>query len=173
MDGATFDNLAVTAHHEAGHAVATVMRGGAELVSVTIESAEDYLGRTTQRIKPTDSAFVTYAGPWAEARYLWQTEPTGEFDFEDYVGGALLSNPDDAKQYQQAIAAERAMLESAINNTGIALAELLDVAGREQLWGRELEDRWPEIQQVARMLLDGEGVDHETVDRLLWGEETE
>ena len=71
----TTDERYITACHEAGHAVAALMRGGGEITSITIEPTADYLGYTWTRIKPFDRAFIIYAGPWAEARAQW-TEPT-------------------------------------------------------------------------------------------------
>jgi hypothetical protein len=76
-----FDNCAVEvgpraiiAHHEAGHAVAAVMRGGGELMSITIEPTDDHLGYTETRVRDTP----TTAGPGtprAGAPYLVAQEP--------------------------------------------------------------------------------------------------
>ena len=77
----------LTAHHEPGHAVAALMRGGGELVSVTIEPTAEYAGHTGLRSKPFDIAFVTYAGPWAEARAQWPAEVS--LDAEDGDGCVL------------------------------------------------------------------------------------
>ena len=57
------------------------MRGGGELVSVTIEPTAEYAAHTGLRSKPFDIAFVTYAGPWAEARAQWPAEVS--LDAED------------------------------------------------------------------------------------------
>jgi hypothetical protein len=48
--------------------MAALMRGAGEVRSITIEATADYLGHTGIRSKPADSAFITWAGPWAEAR---------------------------------------------------------------------------------------------------------
>lgn len=105
----------LTAHHEAGHAVAALMRGDGELRSITIEPTAAYLGHTGYRGKPCDAAFVTYAGPWAEARAQWPL-PTleGEDDdglaFEDYVSGAFPLNADgDGEDFRRAKEADSAL----------------------------------------------------------------
>ncbi len=65
------------AHHEAGHAVAAVARGG-ELLSITLGKVDwdgdpelDEPGGCRHISDPRNAPFVTFAGPWAEAR--WQT----------------------------------------------------------------------------------------------------
>jgi excisionase family DNA binding protein len=164
----------LVAHHEAGHAVAAVMRGGGELVSITIEPTDEYAGHTQTRLKPwsDDAAFVTYAGPWAEARFQWPL-PTlhGDDDdgctFEDYIIAAFLNNIDgDGKQYRDDLDRER-------QGYGKHYDRLVNVARREQFWStRELEGVWPVMQSVAALLLAGDTVDHDVVDGLLdlhWG----
>jgi hypothetical protein len=49
------DQRCLTAHHEVGHAVAAVMRGGGVLTSITIEPTSEHLGKTWSRIKPYDA----------------------------------------------------------------------------------------------------------------------
>jgi hypothetical protein len=149
------DQRSVTAHHEAGHAVAAVMRGAGELRSVTIERTDEYLGHTGFRGKPCDSAFVTYAGPWAEARAQWP-HPTldGEDDdgciFGDYVTGAFLLNADgDGADYRRHCADDGALLGGHAHLLG----------SREDVWSYELERQWPVIQQIAMRLLAGEAID--------------
>jgi hypothetical protein len=162
------DERLVTACHEAGHAVAALMRGSGELRSITIEPTPDHLGYTGFRGKPCDMAFVTYAGPWSEARAQWPM-PTidgrddDELTFDDYLSGAWLRNASgDGVDYRRAQNADNALF-------GAQFADLSRV--REEAWHSELESRWPVIRELAEMLLSGP-VDAETaanlVDRQQW-----
>jgi len=120
--------------------------GGGQLHYVDINPTDDYAGYTHYASKPCDSAFITYAGPWAEARARWPlTQLDGEDDdgclFDDYVVGAFLANIDgDAEQYKTLLAGEPAQLTQFHGR-------------REEGWNRELEREWPVIQDVARLLL--------------------
>jgi hypothetical protein len=146
------DERLLTAHHEAGHAVAALMRGGGELRSITIEPTAAYQGHTGYRGKPCDSAFVTYAGPWAEARAQWALATLEDEDddgctFEDYVTAAFLRNADgDGEQYRRAQEADAALYGPEFGHLAY---------GREEHWSRELEESWPAVQQLAAMLMDG------------------
>src|SRR5271155_3311720 len=163
------DQRAITAHHEAGHAVAAVMRG--ELISTTIEPTDDYLGYTEFCVKAwgSDETFVTFAGPWAEARAQW---PGGDEDDEgctadDYIAGAFLANLDgDLDDYRGHLDRERALY-------GVWFDWIVGKGVKREVgWSRELEGVWPAIKAVAGLLLDGEHVDHATVEGLLdrnWG----
>jgi hypothetical protein len=62
--------------------------------------------------------------------------------------------------YRQALAAEAEMF-------GENYHAQFGGAKREAWWSRELEGYWPVIEAVARLLIDGEVVDHDTVDGLL------
>ncbi len=158
----TTDERYITACHEAGHAVAALMRGGGEITSITIEPTADYLGYTWTRIKPFDRAFIIYAGPWAEARAQW-TDPT--FDgcdgdgclFEDLVTAAFLRNYDgDATEYKQALdydPAEIARRAGVFDE--LARRSGQEIPDREEMWSRQLECAWPVIQQLAVRLLAG------------------
>jgi hypothetical protein len=90
------DERYLTAHHEAGHAVAALLRG-AELTSITIDPTPERAGYTGFRGKRWDSQFFTYAGPWAEARSQWTEDSLDGVDddgclFGDYVVYAFLVN---------------------------------------------------------------------------------
>jgi hypothetical protein len=128
--------LEVTAHHEAGHAVAAMMRGGGEFVSVTIEPTADHLGFTRYRGHAWDRAFVIYAGPWAEARVQWPVSDINSEDddgaiFDDYVIAALWRNADgDLRDYEALCGADDD-------------AQLR--ATREQVWSRETRRPRPRL----------------------------
>jgi ATP-dependent Zn protease len=50
------DDRYLTACHEAGHAVAALMRGGGEVTSISIEPTADHLGITHTRRKTFDNS---------------------------------------------------------------------------------------------------------------------
>ncbi|MFN3004594.1 hypothetical protein [Mycolicibacterium wolinskyi] len=135
------DERAITTHHEAGHAVAASMRGGSEPVSVTIEPTDGHLGYTRWCGKPCDNAFITFAGPWAEARAQWPLpildgEDTDGATFADYIAAAWLRNRDgDAADYQRATQVDRELL-----------GDHYDEVARESIWQLQLERQWSAIQ---------------------------
>ncbi|MEB3023924.1 M50 family metallopeptidase [[Mycobacterium] crassicus] len=157
------DQRTLTAHHEAGHAVAAVMRGGTQLHYVNVIQDGDTLGFTHYSGRRCDEAFIAYAGPWAEARAQWPISDLNDEDddgctFPDYVTGAFLTNIDgDAEAYQSALKAEL---------LGPPDPELL--TAREGIWGRELQRAWPVVQQVAQLLAaDGADMYH-SADHRAW-----
>lgn len=85
---------AAAAVHEAGHAVAGVLLGGQiEAVTVPLDPGDGPLGWTqyAHPLTPDTDAAVTYAGPWAEAR--WRD---GDFPARSAVRAALAANCSDA-----------------------------------------------------------------------------
>jgi hypothetical protein len=157
--------LYINACHEAGHAIAALMRGG-EIDSVSIEPTDETLGLTRITVNEMYGSFVIYAGVWAEARSQWPL-PTldGVNDgklFEDYVERAWMTNlhgqggVGDGELYIWALAEEE--------DNGL----LFDREGREIIWGREdLESHWPAIQAVAEMLVRDRTVTGEAVKQVL------
>lgn len=162
-----------TAHHEAGHAVAALVRGGV-LISITIHPTPEhpeYAGKTNFTVdEPSYFHFAVYAGPWAEARSQWPQDSLNSLDdedddgrpFRDYVRHAfdVIDRDGDSVKYFE--------LEEGILPHGTTfkpLAPLIAeferrpifevVADREQEWSRRLEEHWPTIRTVAGMLLDG------------------
>jgi hypothetical protein len=159
------DERWLTACHEAGHAVACLMRGGGTFVSITIEPTAQYLGCTQTRIMQWDDQFTSYAGPWAEARAKWPADlPISDSDsddcyFQEYVLTALMANPLDFQGYRGPI--RRAAADHYSD------AELSDLdAARDQTWDMELERMWPTMLSVAKLLIDGEQVTAELVRAL-------
>ena len=163
----------LTACHEAGHAVACLMRGGGTFTSVTIERTDEYLGCTFTRLKQWDSQFVSYAGPWAEARAKWPEDLSVDdlddegLDLNDYIVIALVANPPDLQGYrepttQAAIATPKAVERDCGDET----IRQMDAA-RDEVWDRQLEDMWPVMLSVAQMLMDGQAVNDEIVRSLI------
>ena len=150
------------AHHEAGHAVAAVSRGGSRLTAVTLDPDRHGEGLTRSRHKPVDDAFITYAGPWAEARHAWHQDlQTGaadqDFDFGDYLFAVIIDQPDDAAVI---LAAER---EEEKFRALLHPEDRERVTPQRVVWGQELEQKWPVIQAVAARLLEGRTVTHDAV----------
>jgi hypothetical protein len=146
------------AHHEAGHAVAVIARGGT-LLGVWLASTDDP-SADTQGITRHDTAweaqpFVTFAGPCAEA--MWTVEHDDDFDdFYEALDYAWLNNGDgDTNMYE-----DRVSLFS-------AAAEMLGFATIRRAWEvdwvAELEPLLPAMREVAALLIDGQSVTHEQV----------
>lgn len=138
------DNEVVTAHHEAGHAIATLMRGGGRVRSVSIEPSAKHLGITRISIKPWDDAFVTFAGVWAEAHYLWLKDERSYTEdgiqFGDVLTTVFISQKDDCNDYYRALKDDPASM-------------LLDPEVCEPCWGTELQQVWIAIERLAKRLL--------------------
>lgn len=157
----TTDPRQLAAVHEAGHAVAAVMRGGSTLTSVTLDADRHGEGITWTRHKGWDAAFFTWAGPWAEARYVWGDLPLDAEDddgctFADHVLGVFLEQPGDRAEYLAACQAEDAVM------AGADVAELR-ATSENVVWPRELERAWPAVLHVADLLLQGHEVTHQVV----------
>ncbi len=150
------------AHHEAGHAVAAVYRGGTleEIVLGTadwtrVDDGADTPGWTKHITLPNHRPFVTFAGPWAEA--MWMLENgNDDADFNDTFSVAWDDNTDgDTTKYEGIVD----QLEQDSRNLG------LGPVGRdwEADWMNELEILWPVIREVADALLRGEVISHDMV----------
>ncbi len=161
----------VTAFHEAGHTVAALMRGGSSLLSVSLSDTTHGEGITWHRSKPSDRAFIAYAGPWAEVRHAWGDLALDGLDddgctFDDALAACLAfgGGADDATIIVAGLSVEGVAAEIGINaeDPGIP-AWLRDwihetLSAREAIWRRELEQEWPVIEVVAARLLAGDEV---------------
>lgn len=125
---------AATAHHEAAHAIAAVLHS-ARVDSVEVYAAPrgDDHGRVTFAHGPDDRRATTYAGPWAEARYLHGPRP--------------------------AVAAIRAALSGTCD--GEELAELGGGLTREV--EPTLEVVWPAVRSLAAALFRDGRAGHDAV----------
>jgi hypothetical protein len=151
-----------TAYHEAGHAVAAVMRGG-KCCHITIEPEGDYDGRTNVVVAQHNLAFVTYAGIWAEARAEWGKVLDGEDDncltFDDHVAIAFERNAEgDLREYRRLMIA----LAAAYGDLNALLTY-----ESEKAWGRQLEAKWLVIQKISELLIAEADVSTEVVLGLL------
>jgi hypothetical protein len=156
------------AHHEAGHTVAAVARGGT-LRDVYLGSVADWSnpdsaetpGGTVHRTAWKDQPFVTFAGPWAEA--MWMVENDPEVEMYEALEYVWVENGD----------GDTAKYESRVDELNTAASEFGfgNNVGRcwEVDWSDELSELWPVIQQVAALLIDGQTVTHDTVQAAIEG----
>lgn len=178
------ESFRLAAYHEAGHAVAAMMRGGGDLRATPIVR-RDGSGLTLTRVKDGtgDGHFMSYAGPWAEARLL--TEECERAGHHECDGGAVecfsdwlvcvfiqQSHSDPGSEY----AADWQALQRPHPNPAMAAflaSEHGDGRGlwwegdTEQVWRMELGRAWPAIAQVAELLIAGEEVTGATIEALL------
>lgn len=165
MTGETPSQRELTAYHEAGHAVAAVMRGG-RVISISIEPVPGcHDGETWTTQQQWDNSFVYFAGPWAEARRLWPAGTLNNLDedgltFNTYILGRFLRNPDDTQNYAHWCELDRLMLP-------VQARDYYNVSSRENTYGIELEEEWPAISEVARLRLAGVEVTTEMIQELL------
>ncbi|MFD6677656.1 M50 family metallopeptidase [Rhodococcus zopfii] len=70
--------FAAIAIHEAGHAVVAALHGGQNVQVVMTEDDPERGGRTDYlgTLTASASAAVTYAGPWAQARWMYGRGPS-------------------------------------------------------------------------------------------------
>ena len=149
------------AHHEAGHAVAAVARGG-YLVEIflgevdwTTDGGDDVPGHTRHQTKPVNAPFVTYAGPWATAKWTVENDPDVD-DFDNALEYAWDDAADgDALKYGGAVD----QLNEFAQQLGLGWVG----AAWEADWHWELEELWPVICEIAALLLRGETVTHDDV----------
>ena len=168
------DARTLAAYHEAGHAVAALMRGGSSLLSVTLSDTHG-AGITWHRSHVWDQAFIAYAGPWAESRYQWGDRPQDDLDddgftFDDVLGGCLLSGgADDANVIDQGLSVDSIAAEMGVQADAPGIADQLQqiATARESVWQIELQQAWPAIYGVAARLIAGATVTSDEVDAYL------
>lgn len=186
--------IMVTAHHEAGHAVAAVLRGGT-LVSITV-SDDGETGFTRHRSGVFDAGFIAYAGQWAEATYGARAGvlPHGMKTAVEYLEEKLRHARDELEWGDASELGDDHDLDVVIPELDQA-REFLNLSAenipddapplmRESIlreaseggdlallrtWGEELTEAWPVIQQVAALLVEGRTVTHADVRRLSQG----
>ncbi len=151
-----------SAHHEAGHAVAAVSRGG-RLTDVYLRTADlsthddsaDTPGGTVHLSHRQDAPFVTFAGPWAQAMWTVENDPDVD-DVDEALDYAWDDNADgDTAKYQARVE----ILETVAAQLGFGR-----VGPRWEIdWDEELTELWPAICDIAALLIDGKPVSHDTV----------
>lgn len=120
-----------TAFHEAGHAVAAVALGG----RIDFATIDEHPRTEFDTLPAGTDAAITYAGPWAEARWLARRHPSPA-----EIRRVLTANASD----------DRALCAAGGFHTGAVVVPLL-------------ERCWPAVNAVtARLYFDGR-IDHATV----------
>ena len=179
------DKHNMSAHHEAGHAVASVARGGEltkiwfvpwrDRLKVDPNTTKHALTRSCDQLQ--NRPFVVFAGPWSQAR--WYVE-NGAFDsFRDEMGYAWEDNGGegdiggdsyngDAVSYEGLVRQLSGMAswpELGYDDAPMGYTE----PGRywEARWNDELDELWPAIREVAALLLDGTECSHEAIVRMI------
>lgn len=159
------ERLQKTAHHEAGHAVAVVLRGGEllELFFVDPDFADETVTRngiTRHRTLYEHQPFVTFAGPWAEATWMIEHDPEVD-DFDealDFAWDWWSAEDDldsDAARYMR-------RFDDLAESTGYSV----ESRQWEIAWEGELEGVWSVICEVATLMLSGR-VTHAMVEEAL------
>lgn len=178
------------AAHEAGHAVAVIMRGH-RVTKVWAYPQARFSGRVEHDRLGRDGAFVAFAGLWAEARYAWEWDRIYEHDaatFNDYLTQQLTpettGSSSDLREVFSITDRWRSKGQGAVMhalNTGklsesdlkqlmadnaqkLTEVEVLEAKKRTE-WDAELESLWPLIQEVADLLTVGKSV--ETISRVI------
>lgn len=158
----------ITAHHEAGHAVATYVSGGT-VHAISIAPDAEYLGQTlASPSSATGAAFAIHAGPWAEARSRWKLS---SFDLDDPYQGKLFEDmvfhawtlnahgngaPSDGDFW--VMATDREEVEGVV---------VVDHEYRRHQWNRELENYWEATKEVATLLLRGDTIGQHEVSAIV------
>lgn len=147
-----------TAHHEAGHAVAAVLRGGdvhhLKLGDPTdaglLDADRELVGAARVTLDPGDVPFMAFAGPWAEWRLGTETGETADWDLVwdwlDCDSAGMMCDP--LSDY------------SLMDYDNLTEAQIA-------LWVKELGPQWPAIVAVAAVALAGDPVNTEVVKALI------
>lgn len=148
----------ITAHHEAGHAVATYV-GGGTVHSISIEPTAETLGQTVMSPRDgTGAAFAIHGGPFAEARSQWLLSTFDLSDhyhhelFERMVWKAWMLN-----LHGNGVPSDGDLMQMA-NQTEEADGLMVVFNYRRDQWDILLETLWEAIQEVADLLLRGDTI---------------
>lgn len=176
----SFWHRRLVAIHESGHAVAIAMRGH-QIIAIDVWPDHASDGHVTHGKLGRDTAFASFAGIWAEARYRWEWDEIyeeGGVGFDVYLADQLAQDTTDGRVVYRAIAQRRrkkaaALYETRLSDDEVAriateLEELKrDEASKFALWDAELEGVWAVVNQVADRLQDDRSVTTEDIRELL------
>lgn len=151
----------LTAFHEAGHAVAVILRSGTIIaIAIRPDGGETHHGATDHYGADWANPFIAYAGPWAEARVQWSRGDIGATTsdgrtFKDFVRLAFEGSAD-AATYAAYLPHEEAWSQDPPT-----------FEAKTARWDEELEDHWSVIRAVAAELLSGGTVTHRMVQNMI------
>lgn len=128
-----------TAYHEAGHAIAAALcavawtevrlvASGAERLEEGLDAWTEFVAEHYEETSPANRAFIAWAGPWAEARYLAPRDLWAALPETQTYGGE--SDMEGVFEYWQSS-------DCAPHET-------------EERWARELDCAWPQVQHLAK-----------------------
>ena len=157
--------LELTAHHEAGHAVATVLRRGKiTSININLDRTRGEHGETWTSAMQHDQSFITYAGPWAEARSQWTGANLDDVDDGGCTFSDRLATCFELNQYDLAL--YNLCVEKYDRGWNPLLSQH-DLAERAADWSRQFETLWPIMCQVAQLLLAEESVTTDIIAALI------
>ena len=165
----TLEHTRAIAYHEAGHVVATTMRGSARFNSLDLRRHPDRDGITYMSHYPWDTPFLCFAGPWAEARLNWGDRPMDDEDdegcvFRDHLTGMTLPGAPGRGDWEQS----RLYDPLASCPDGMDREQWEDFyQQRQDTWCYELERQWPLIQAVADHIMQCWTLTPSDLDRLV------
>jgi hypothetical protein len=133
-DNAPDHDVKAAAYHEAGHAIACVLCGvgwtEVWVLDTGFEAGRTTYSPSTSWTPPRPTSFISWAGCWAEARYISPDEPWRVLPDVQFEGGA-----DDMAK----VAAYRADPTHAPHET-------------DEQWARNLDSAWKHVETLARQL---------------------
>jgi hypothetical protein len=152
----------INAHHEAGHAVAAVLRGG-DVIHIAlgdptddglIDAEREMVARTRHASARPDWPFIAFAGLWAQWRIETERGDAEDLDLDEWLDtdrNCQLGEPDPFGDY--------AMM-GYDDDDGIPVARI-------EGWQREIEPHWSAIVAVAAEVLAGHPVSTDTITAIL------
>lgn len=147
----------IVAHHEAGHIVAAISRGG-EMSDVCIElDHPDVLGYVDLEVKNRHQAFVTYGGPFAEARFIHAADCCTDIECGGFLAALVMAWDDNEHGDTAMLVRDHSDMVAALGgeDSDAGLGYRASIPGLEADWRRELAALWPAIAEVAQRLIGG------------------
>ncbi|OPX11993.1 hypothetical protein [Mycobacterium sp. AT1] len=138
------------AFHEAGHAVAALRRGG-YVTYINLTDPVKQLQETSTDIQTADRAFMTWAGPWTQAR--WEGNPTMQRAIEILQTQSFFDWKFYEKQFGNDVDAWADAAEEAQNSGQPMPENRPPVTPPLPGWFPVLDQAWPEIEQLANKLI--------------------
>lgn len=173
MNGDDADGRRLTAHHEAGHAVAVAKCSGGRVDEIDITYNPDHRGRTLHDHRPEDQAFIIYAGPWAHALVLWkyeafdeETRDSNDKNFADHVRAQFGGNLDDYRAYELEMSGANSVVDTYEVELLNAHFEGKDccavpppiITPPDPAWHEKMVEAQCEIDALANALLAGDEI---------------